>query len=59
MNSLFILFPLQEVIDLTKDLLASQPSDGASSTNGSVTAPPKLSWKVGDKCMAVWNQDGQ
>ncbi|KAF3708140.1 Survival of motor neuron-related-splicing factor 30 [Channa argus] len=50
---------LQEVIDLTKDLLTSQPTDGASSTNGSETVPLKHSWKMGDRCMAVWSQDGQ
>ncbi|KAM4591635.1 survival of motor neuron-related-splicing factor 30 [Odontesthes bonariensis] len=50
---------LQEVIDLTTDLLTSQPADGASSTSGSDTVPVKHSWKVGDRCMAVWNQDGQ
>lgn len=53
------LFP-QEVIDLTKDLLSSQPPDPAtSSTNGVDTAPVKHIWKVGDKCLAVWSQDGQ
>lgn len=52
-------FPLQEVIDLTKDLLTSQPTDSASTTNGSDTIPVKHSWKVGDSCMAVWSQDGQ
>lgn len=56
---LLIVFPLQEVIDLTKDLLTSQPTDSASSTNGSETVPLKLGWKVGDRCMAAWSQDGQ
>ncbi|XP_061824113.1 survival of motor neuron-related-splicing factor 30 [Nerophis lumbriciformis] len=50
---------LQEVIDLTKDLLASQPADAAPSTNGAPAAPAKHIWKVGDKCLAVWSQDGQ
>ncbi|AWP13865.1 Survival of motor neuron-related-splicing factor 30 isoform 3 [Scophthalmus maximus] len=50
---------LQEVIDLTKDLLTSQPSEGASSTNGLETVPTKHSWKVGDRCLAAWSQDGQ
>ncbi|XP_061601362.1 survival of motor neuron-related-splicing factor 30 [Cololabis saira] len=50
---------LQEVIDLTKDLLTSQPTDGTSDTTGSDVAPVKHSWKVGDRCMAVWSQDGQ
>ncbi|XP_029925722.1 survival of motor neuron-related-splicing factor 30 [Myripristis murdjan] len=50
---------LQEVIELTKDLLNSQPSDGASNANSSDAAPLKHNWKVGDSCMAVWSQDGQ
>ncbi|MEQ2291615.1 Survival of motor neuron--splicing factor 30 [Ameca splendens] len=50
---------ITEVIDLTKDLLTSQPADGASSTSGSESVPVKLSWKVGDRCMAVWSQDSQ
>ncbi|KAM6922277.1 survival of motor neuron-related-splicing factor 30 [Lycodopsis pacificus] len=50
---------LQEVIDLTKDLLTSQPTESSSSTNGSDPVPSKHGWKVGDSCMAVWNQDGQ
>ncbi|KAM3862617.1 survival of motor neuron-related-splicing factor 30 [Diretmus argenteus] len=50
---------LQEVIELTKDLLTSQPADSASSANSSDTAPLKHSWKVGDRCMSVWTQDGQ
>lgn len=49
----------QEVIDLTKDLLASQPSDSASTTNSSETVPFKHNWKTGDKCLAVWSNDGQ
>ncbi|KAB5562566.1 hypothetical protein PHYPO_G00019380 [Pangasianodon hypophthalmus] len=50
---------LQEVIELTKDLLTSQPAEGVASTNSSDAAPPKHSWKVGDRCMAMWSQDGQ
>ncbi|KAM9847555.1 survival of motor neuron-related-splicing factor 30 [Aulostomus maculatus] len=50
---------LQEVIDLTKDLLSSQPAESASTTNGTNTAPVKHIWKVGDRCLAVWSQDGQ
>lgn len=49
---------LQEVIDLTKDLLNSQP-ETPSTTNGSDTVPIKHSWKAGDRCMAVWSQDSQ
>lgn len=50
---------LQEVIELTKDLLTAQPAEGASSANTSDTAPLKHSWKVGDRCMAIWSQDSQ
>ncbi|KAF5901738.1 survival of motor neuron-related-splicing factor 30, partial [Clarias magur] len=50
---------LQEVIELTKDLLTSQPAEGVASPNSSDAVPAKHSWKVGDCCMAVWNQDGQ
>ncbi|XP_056290890.1 survival of motor neuron-related-splicing factor 30 [Pseudoliparis swirei] len=50
---------LQEVIDLTKDLLTSQPTEGSSGPNGSSAAVAKLGWKVGDSCMAVWKRDGQ
>uniref|UniRef100_A0A1A7YYS8 Survival of motor neuron-related-splicing factor 30 n=1 Tax=Iconisemion striatum TaxID=60296 RepID=A0A1A7YYS8_9TELE len=50
---------LQEVIDLTKDLITSQPLDGASSTSSSDPVPVKKTWKVGDRCLALWSQDGQ
>uniref|UniRef100_A0A1A8GXR3 Survival of motor neuron-related-splicing factor 30 n=1 Tax=Nothobranchius korthausae TaxID=1143690 RepID=A0A1A8GXR3_9TELE len=50
---------LQEVIDLTKDLITSQPPDASSSTSSSDTVPVKKTWKVGDKCLALWCQDGQ
>ncbi|XP_071754835.1 survival of motor neuron-related-splicing factor 30 [Centroberyx gerrardi] len=50
---------LQEVIELTKDLLTSQPSEGTTSANSADAAPLKHSWKVGDRCMSVWTQDGQ
>lgn len=52
------IFLPQEVIDLTKDLLNSQP-ESTSTTNGAETVPVKHGWKTGDKCMAVWSQDGQ
>lgn len=48
---------LQEVIDLTKDLLTSQTSEGTSASTN--PAPIKHKWKIGDRCMAVWNTDGQ
>ncbi|XP_035652510.1 survival of motor neuron-related-splicing factor 30-like isoform X1 [Oncorhynchus keta] len=50
---------LSEVIDLTKDLLTSQPSEGTATANSSDAAPLKHRWSVGDRCMTVWSQDGQ
>ncbi|XP_061084638.1 survival of motor neuron-related-splicing factor 30 [Conger conger] len=50
---------LQEVIELTKDLLSSQPSVAPASSDSSAAAPPSHSWKVGNRCMSVWNEDGQ
>lgn len=47
------------MIELTKDLLTAQPAEGVASNNSSDAAPPKHSWKVGDRCMALWSQDGQ
>ncbi|TRZ00719.1 hypothetical protein DNTS_007160 [Danionella cerebrum] len=50
---------LQEVIELTKDLLKSQPADGTTSTKSTEKVAPIHNWRVGDHCMAIWNQDGQ
>lgn len=50
---------LQEVIELTKDLLTQQPAEGGSSAQSSETQTHTCSWSVGDKCMALWSQDGQ
>lgn len=50
---------LQEVIELTKDLLTSQPVEGVASTKSSEATASTHGWRVGDSCMAVWNQDGQ
>ncbi|XP_043911633.1 survival of motor neuron-related-splicing factor 30 [Protopterus annectens] len=50
---------LQEVIELTKDLLSSQPTVAKASSDSSATAEPSITWEVGDQCMAVWNEDGQ
>ncbi|KAE8589338.1 hypothetical protein XENTR_v10017534 [Xenopus tropicalis] len=56
-------FPLalvfQEVIELTKDLLSSQPSETADDACDDMSASGSQSWKVGEKCMAVWSDDGQ
>lgn len=60
MKFFFFFFPcVQEVIDLTKDLIASQPVDGSSTASSSVTVPVKRHWKIGDKCLAMWSNDGQ
>ncbi|KAF6111547.1 survival motor neuron domain containing 1 [Phyllostomus discolor] len=50
---------LQEVIELTKDLLSTQPSETLTSSDCFASAQPTHSWKVGDKCMAIWSEDGQ
>ncbi|CAM9394767.1 survival of motor neuron-related-splicing factor 30 [Lethenteron reissneri] len=51
---------LQEVIDLTQDLLTTQTSESSASAAerepGRSQAP---SWAVGDHCLATWNEDGQ
>jgi len=43
---------LQEVIDLTKELLVQQsgPSSSSSGTDD---------WKVGEKCLSLWSTDGK
>jgi survival-of-motor-neuron-related-splicing factor 30 len=50
---------LKEVIELTKDLLSTQPSETLASSDSFASTQPTHSWKVGDKCMAMWNEDGQ
>lgn len=50
---------LQEVIELTKDLLSTQPTVAKASSDNSASAEPSHTWEVGDRCMAVWNEDGQ
>ncbi|GCC21353.1 hypothetical protein chiPu_0019822 [Chiloscyllium punctatum] len=50
---------LQEVIELTRDLLSNQPSVAAANADNSANSIPSHKWKTGDKCMAVWNEDGQ
>uniref|UniRef100_A0A2K6C8R3 Tudor domain-containing protein n=1 Tax=Macaca nemestrina TaxID=9545 RepID=A0A2K6C8R3_MACNE len=42
---------LQEVIELTKDLLSTQPSEMLASSDSFASTQPTHSWKVGDKCM--------
>ncbi|OBS72657.1 hypothetical protein A6R68_12768 [Neotoma lepida] len=50
---------LQEVIELTKDLLSTQPSETLTSSDSFASTQPTHSWKVGDRCMAIWSEDGQ
>ncbi|CAI9572660.1 unnamed protein product, partial [Staurois parvus] len=50
---------LTEVIELTKDLLASQPSETPENSDGHASAGGSQVWKVGDRCMSVWTEDGQ
>lgn len=47
------------MIELTKDLLTSQPAEGVASTKSSEATASTQGWRVGDRCMTVWNQDGQ
>ncbi|KAL6067789.1 hypothetical protein STEG23_026910 [Scotinomys teguina] len=50
---------LQEVTELTKDLLSTQPSETLASSDSFASTQPTHSWKVGDKCIAIWSEDGQ
>ncbi|XP_069467869.1 survival of motor neuron-related-splicing factor 30 [Ambystoma mexicanum] len=50
---------LQEVIELTKDLLSTQPSESLASSDNSTADLPTNFWQVGDRCMSVWSEDGQ
>ncbi|XP_018418075.1 PREDICTED: survival of motor neuron-related-splicing factor 30 [Nanorana parkeri] len=50
---------LTEVIELTKDLLDSQPSEAPENADGQTSAGGTHVWKVGDRCMSVWGEDGQ
>ncbi|XP_071853780.1 survival of motor neuron-related-splicing factor 30-like [Apostichopus japonicus] len=46
---------LQEVIDLTQDLVKAAP--GSALTEEEIVEL-KEKWKVGDKCQAIWSKDG-
>ncbi|PIK51396.1 putative survival of motor neuron-related-splicing factor 30-like [Apostichopus japonicus] len=46
---------LQEVIDLTQDLVKAAP--GSALTEEEIIEL-KEKWKVGDKCQAIWSKDG-
>ncbi|XP_077311189.1 survival of motor neuron-related-splicing factor 30 isoform X1 [Lithobates pipiens] len=50
---------LTEVIELTKDLLASQPSETPDDSDGQASAGGSQAWTVGERCMSVWTEDGQ
>ncbi|KAI0210402.1 Survival of motor neuron-related-splicing factor 30 [Lamellibrachia satsuma] len=58
---------LQEVLQLTEELIASQnadtaikAADGAAATAGTATEDePEITWKVGDKCMALYASNQQ
>ena len=55
------MFPIQEVIALTIELVAGSATEGG--VVGSGRAPtaddPGHSWKVGDAVQAVYSSDGQ
>jgi hypothetical protein len=63
---------LQEVLDLTEELIRSQDgATAAAAVASESTAPTELSsepassaatraehsWKVGDRCIAIWSED--
>lgn len=61
---------LEEVIELTQDLLRTQADEGKKSSyvesktyseagKSLADAEPEHVWKVGDECMAKWAQDKQ
>jgi len=63
---------LEEVIELTSDLIKTQLLESAGSstekevkiskpfhTEEEPDSPAKKQWKVGDKCLAIWSEDGQ
>ncbi|ESO86076.1 hypothetical protein LOTGIDRAFT_235650 [Lottia gigantea] len=56
---------LQEVIDLTVDLISGQlaaaTAEASGSTGGEAESAslPSLHWSVGDKCLAPFSEDGQ
>ncbi|XP_045580991.1 survival of motor neuron-related-splicing factor 30 isoform X2 [Procambarus clarkii] len=55
---------LQEVINLTKNLIDTQANSATSTSNlsskeSSSEPAPIRAWKVGDECMAIWSEDSQ
>ena len=56
---------LEEVIDLTHDLIKSQQQEKKKQSTGTDEKDPKLlavlasKWKVGDECLAPWSEDGK
>lgn len=54
---------MQEVIELTQDLIKSQQQEKKTS-DGEEKDPAALAvltskWKVGDQCMAPWSENGK
>jgi len=49
---------LQQVIELTNDLIQAQ-TPAAVSQDPAEQQEPVRDWQVGDKCSAVWSDDGQ
>lgn len=50
---------LVEVIELTNDLIQAQAPAAASSQDTSEAQEPIRDWEVGDKCSAIWSEDGK
>ena len=66
LNVLSISLPSQEVIDLTEELIVNQEKADLAlavtqASEGASGAPvvPAHDWHVGDKCQAVYSEDGQ
>lgn len=58
---------LVEVISLTNELISAQAADGdaddnfrgGKSSSGNGKNKKHIEWSVGDKCMALWSNNGQ
>lgn len=46
---------LQEIVDLTLELIAQSKSSAQTSTSSTSSAH----WNVGDLCVALWSEDGE
>ena len=49
---------LQQVIDVTLELIA-QVRVSSASNNEDTTLSSESGWNVGDRCIALWSEDGE